>query len=90
MTGAEIKQLLETGLVVANDAGVTDYLPFISAGLDAEKLEDGEVYTVVFSPSDCGEKSQLEKTTVPSDIVWKEFWREYIIGLGTITPDSVK
>ena len=64
--------------------------PFISAGLDPQKLSDEETYTVVFSPSDCGEKSPLEKTTVLSDIVWKEFWREYIIGLGTITPDSVK
>lgn len=90
LTGAGIRKLMETGLVVANDAGVTDYLPFISAGLDPEKLADEETYTVVFSPSDCGEKSPLEKTTVQSDIVWKEFWREYIIGLGTITPDSVK
>ena len=90
MTGAEIKQLMETGLVVTNDAGITDYLPFISAGLDPEKLNDGENYKVVFSPSDCGEKSPIEKAAVPSDIVWKDFWREYIIGLGTITPDSVK
>ena len=90
MTGAEINQLLETGLVVTNDAGITDYLPFISAGLDPDKLEDGETYTVVFSPSDCGEKSPLEKTTVQSDIIWKNFWREYITGLKTITPDSVK
>ncbi|WP_418667062.1 extracellular solute-binding protein [Allofournierella sp.] len=90
MTGAEIKQLLETGLVVANDAGITDYLPFISAGLDPKKLADGETYRVIFSPSDCGEKSPLEKSTVPSDIVWKEFWREYIIGLGTITPECAR
>lgn len=90
MTGSEIKQLMETGLVVTNDAGCSDYLPFISAGLDPEKLNDGEIYTVVFSPSDCGEKSPLEKTTVPSEIIWKEFWREYITGLGTITPDCAR
>ena len=45
---------------------------------------------MVFSPSDCGEKSPLWKATDSSDIVWKEYWRSYIIGLGTITPDSVK
>ena len=54
MTGSEIKQLMETGLVVTNDAGCSDYLPFISAGLDPEKLNDGEIYTVVFSPSEIG------------------------------------
>ena len=90
MTGAQIKQLLETGLVITNDEGVTGCLPFISAGLDPEKIEDEETYTVVFSPSDCGEKSPLEKTAVPSDIIWKEFWRAYIIEIGAITPDSVK
>lgn len=90
MTGAQIKRLMETGLVVTNDAGVTDYLPFISAGLAPEKLEDGETYTVVLSPSDCGEKSPLKETAVQSDIIWKEFWREYIIGLGTVTPESAQ
>lgn len=90
MTGAEIKQLMETGLVVTSKTGVTDYLPFISAGLDPEKLADEETYMVVFSPSDCGETSPLEKTTVLSDVAWKEFWRDYIIGIETITPDSVK
>lgn len=59
MTGAEIKQLLETGLVVTNDEGVTGHLPFISAGLAPEDLKDEEVYMVVFSSSDCGEKSPL-------------------------------
>lgn len=90
MTGAGIKQLLKTGLVFTNDAGITDYLPFISAGLDPKELKDEETYTVVFSPSDCGEKSPLEGTTALSDIIWKDSWREYIIGIGTITPQCAQ
>lgn len=90
MTGAEIKRLMESGLVVTNDAGVTGHLPFISAGSDPETLVDGETYTVIFSPSDCAEKSPLYKNTELSDMIWKDFWREYIIGLGTITPECVQ
>ncbi|POP34028.1 hypothetical protein C3B58_04700 [Lactonifactor longoviformis] len=90
MTGAQIRQFMEEGLNVTNDAGHTDYLPFISAGLAPEELKDGETYTVVFSPADCGEKSPLKDAVTLSGIVWKDFWREYIMGLGTVTPECAQ
>ena len=90
MTGAEISQLLETGLVVTNDTGITDYLPFLSAR-DSTRISwrTGRL-TRLYSPLATVGKIALGKTTVQSDIIWKNFWREYITGLKTITPDSVK
>ncbi len=55
MTGAEINQLLETGLSGYQRCGHHRLSAFfISAGLDPDKLEDGETYTVVFSLATVG------------------------------------
>lgn len=103
LNGAQVRDLLEQGRVLENDAGNTHAYEYFSAGLAVERdknghiksallngspLEDETVYTVAFPPLDFSDAAGAAGSPQETDVVWKDAYRAYVAELGTITPDN--
>lgn len=105
LNGAQVRNLLEQGRVLEDGAGHAHAYEYFCAGLDVERdknghvksallngspLEDDTVYMVAFPPLDFSEATEAAGTPQDTGVVWKDAYRNYVIRLGTITPENAR
>ncbi|MDO4547341.1 MAG: extracellular solute-binding protein [Clostridia bacterium] len=100
LTGGRVRELITDGRTLLDDEGHEDSYEYFASGLDIERSADGaiasvsvngqplrddDVYTVVFAPQDYTD--DIAQIAQDTGIVWKDAYREYVFGLGAITPE---
>ncbi|MDO4552344.1 MAG: 5'-nucleotidase C-terminal domain-containing protein [Bacillota bacterium] len=101
LTGARVRELLEQGRILHDDEGNTISFEYFASGIEVTRGEDGgvesvslngapleedTVYTVAFCPQDYTDELAAEGNLQDTGVVWMEVYRDYVTGLGTITP----
>ncbi|MDO4566362.1 MAG: 5'-nucleotidase C-terminal domain-containing protein [Oscillospiraceae bacterium] len=103
LSGAQVRELLELGRIIKDEEGNSVSFKYFASGLEVTRAEDGSlesallggepldetaVYTVVFTPEDYSEETAALAEPQDTGVVWREAYRSYVLGLGTITPED--
>lgn len=104
LTGLQVRDMLNQGRILTDGEGNAVSFEYFSSGIDVARAQDGSVesvtlngaplddatvYTVVFSPNDYSEEF-AELDPQDTGVVWMEGYRNYVIGLKTITPEHAE
>lgn len=87
MTGAEIKEAMETG---CNLHGQGNYYDYVMTSEKDTELEDGKTYKVILSGNDISEEKAETAVASYESVEMQEMIQTYIEGMGgTITADRI-